>query len=93
MPNQCTDSRLDCGYKEFCSPAGECYEAGGRYCQDCEDDADCGPGNYCLGGYCGVACEDDTDCPGGFDCYPITDSLTGNIVGHQCWTACWLFEE
>jgi hypothetical protein len=92
MASECTNSRLDCGYKEFCSPAGECYEAGGRYCQDCEDDADCGVGNYCLSGYCGVACEDDTDCPGGFDCYGITDSLTGNITGHACYTACWLFD-
>ena len=32
----CTDSRLDCGYKEFCNEfSGECYDAGGYFCKEC----------------------------------------------------------
>lgn len=90
---ECTDTKLDCGFGEFCSLAGDCYEAAGYYCQDCEDDGDCGGnGNICYGGYCGVTCEFDRDCPNGFDCLPFSD-LSGNILFHQCWTACWLFED
>lgn len=93
-PGACTDTKLDCGFGEFCSPAGECYEAGGYFCEPCGDDGDCGGGgNMCLnGGYCGVTCESDNDCPGGFDCLPVQD-YNGNIVANQCFTYCWLYEE
>lgn len=87
----CTDSRLDCSFGEFCAPSGECYEAGGYFCMDCEDDGDCGGnGNICYGGYCSPTCEDDTDCPNGFECYPWEDSA-GNVVSHQCYTDCGLY--
>ena len=91
-PAQCTDTRIDCGFQEFCSPAGECYTAAGYYCADCEDDGDCGGGgNVCYGGYCAVACATNTDCPQGFNCFAFTDN-SGNVVSHQCYTACWLYE-
>jgi hypothetical protein len=90
----CTDTRLDCGFGEFCSPAGECYDAGGYFCAPCEENGDCGGnGNMCLnGGYCGVTCEGDSDCPGGFDCVPVSD-FNGNVVSNQCFTYCWLYED
>lgn len=90
---ECSDTRIDCDFGEFCSPAGECYQAAGYYCRDCENDEDCGGnGNYCLSGYCGVACVADSDCPSGYDCLPLSD-VNGNIISYQCWTYCWLYEE
>jgi len=88
---ECSDTRTDCGFGEFCSPSGDCYEAGGNYCKPCEADGDCGAGNYCLAGYCGVACDNDLDCPAGYDCLPLGD-VSGNIITYQCWTSCWLYE-
>lgn len=92
-PAECNDSRIDCDFGEFCSPAGECYTATGYYCKDCEQDEDCGgAGNYCLGsGYCGVQCEQDSDCPAGYDCLPLQD-VSGNVIAYQCYTYCWLYE-
>ena len=90
----CEDTRRDCGFKEFCNAvSGECYEAGGYYCQPCNDDFDCGGnGNYCTGyGYCGVTCESDADCPSGFNCYPFSD-INGNVQFYQCFTYCQLYE-
>lgn len=92
---ECADTRTDCGFGEFCSPAGECYDAGGYYCRPCQDDGDCGgldAGNYCISGYCGVECQTSGDCPAGYDCLPFQDG-NGNIITHQCWTYCWLYEE
>ncbi len=93
-PAECTDSRLDCSFNEFCSPSGECYDAGGYYCHDCDVDEDCGGnGNMCLsGGYCGVTCTYDSDCPDGYDCAGVQD-ISGNIIAYQCYTSCWLYEE
>jgi hypothetical protein len=91
----CTDTHLDCGFGEFCSPAGECYDANGYYCAPCSDDGDCGgseSGNYCLSGYCGVECVDDHDCPGGYDCLPVQD-YNGNVIAHNCYTRCYLYDE
>ncbi|MCB9764407.1 MAG: hypothetical protein H6739_31830 [Alphaproteobacteria bacterium] len=95
----CRDTRLDCGFKEFCNEAnGECYEAGGYYCKPCTSDESCGGnGNLCLrfgGGYeyCGVTCSTDDDCPAGLGCYPIGDR-TGQIISFQCYTYCWLYED
>ena len=89
---ECTDSKLDCGFGEFCSMTGDCYDAGGYFCQDCEDDPDCGGnGNRCLWGYCGVQCDSDRDCPGGYDCLALSDG-TGNIIDHQCYATCYLME-
>jgi hypothetical protein len=90
---ECVDTHLDCGFKEFCSPAGECYEASGYYCTECGDDGDCGGnGNLCVGGYCAVSCETDAECPGGFDCATLYD-FNGNPVGNGCYTRCYLSEE
>ena len=91
---ECTNAKTDCGFGQFCSPTGECYDAGGYYCRPCQDDGDCGGGgNYCLTGYgyCGVECATDSDCPGGYDCLPLSD-VSGNVVTHQCFAACWLQE-
>ena len=95
----CRDTRLDCGFQEFCNSAnGDCYEAGGYYCKECGNDDDCGGnGNLCLyfGGsfrYCGVTCNTDDDCPAGFGCYPVGDR-TGNIEATLCYTYCWLYED
>lgn len=92
-PGECADTRTDCGFGEFCSPSGDCFEASGYYCRPCEYDTDCGAdGNYCISGYCGVECDSDTDCPSGYDCLPFQDG-SGNIITHQCWTYCWLYED
>lgn len=91
----CTDTRLDCGYKEFCNEfSGECYDAGGYFCKECNDDYDCGGnGNLCTGsGYCGVSCDSNDDCPSGFNCFPFVD-MAGNVVDYQCYTYCWLYED
>ncbi len=93
----CRETSLDCDFKEFCDVAtGDCYEAAGYYCRECQDDADCGGnGNTCLGfgmygNYCGVTCETSLDCPATFDCVPISDS-SGNIISQQCLTYCWIY--
>ena len=88
----CTDTDTDCGFREFCNVAeGECYDAGDLYCRPCGDDSECGDGNICWAGHCGVDCTNN-DCPSGFDCYAIGDSA-GNTTGYQCLTYCWLFED
>ncbi|GDX82168.1 hypothetical protein LBMAG42_39790 [Deltaproteobacteria bacterium] len=85
---QCTDTHLDCGFNEFCSIQGDCYEAGGYFCRDCEDEGDCGGnGNKCFNGYCGVVCQTDSDCPGGFACIqPYEDTFV-------CYATCYLYED
>lgn len=89
--SECTDTRTDCAFNEFCGPTGDCYDAGGYYCQDCTVDADCGGGgNLCLCGYCWVPCTSDSDCPVGYDCTGLTD-VAGNVVVDMCVTSCWMF--
>ena len=89
----CTDTALDCGFREFCNLAtGECYDAGAQYCRPCTEDFECGDGNYCFWGYCGVDCSGDKECPGGFECYPVENS-EGQTVAYQCLTYCWLFDD
>ncbi len=86
---QCTDTHLDCGFGEFCSIQGDCYDAGGYYCADCEDDGDCGGAtsdNRCVYGQCGVICEDDRDCPGGFSCIQFWEDAA------VCYAPCHLQE-
>lgn len=97
--SDCRNSQLDCDYKEFCNTAtGDCYEASGYYCGACADDDDCGGnGNICLGwgshgDFCGVTCEVESDCPASFTCIQVSDA-TGNPVGAQCVTYCWLYED
>ena len=94
-PVGCTDTHADCGFKEFCNSAtGDCYDAGGTYCADCNDDNDCaGEDNYCTGyGYCGVSCTSEDDCPSGFMCAGFYDA-NGNVQYYQCFTYCWLYED
>lgn len=89
---ECTNSRTDCEFGQFCNVSGECYDASGYYCRSCTDDAECGGGgNVCYGDYCAVSCETDKDCPNGYDCLPFTD-INGNVVSYQCYTYCWLYE-
>lgn len=84
---ECTDTHIDCGFGQFCSINGDCYDAGGYFCADCEDEGDCGGnGNKCYGGYCGVKCDTDRDCPGGFSCFQIDE------VTHVCYAPCYLEE-
>ena len=93
VPSECQNTSTDCGYKEYCNSAtGDCYEAGGDFCKPCEpQDDECGSGNICWAGYCGVNCEGGRECPSGFECAPFVDDV-GNIVTYQCITYCWLFE-
>ena len=94
----CTNSQIDCDFKEFCNTGtGECIEASGYYCRDCEQDSDCGGnGNVCLHfgqerDFCGVTCEVESDCPSGFSCFDVTDE-EGRPT-RQCLTYCWLYIE
>ncbi len=93
----CTDTHIDCDFKEFCnSVTGDCTEASGIYCRECEVNNDCGGnGNVCMHwglqrDFCGVSCEQDADCPSGFTCTDWNDTETGQIV-RQCATYCWLY--
>jgi len=93
IAEQCTDTQVDCGFKQFCNTAtGECYDAGGQYCKFCNEDAECGDGNVCYAHYCGVDCSGGQECPEGFECIPFQDT-SGNIVTYQCFTYCWLYED
>ncbi len=93
----CRSTVLDCSMGEFCDPiTGECFEATGAYCRECDDENDCGTGNMCLSigsptgqTYCGVDCSSGQECPRGYSCGAVQD-ISGNIVGYQCITACWL---
>jgi hypothetical protein len=93
VEDECVETAVDCGYREFCNAGtGDCYDAGDLYCRPCDEDYECGDGNYCLAGYCGVDCAGGRECPAGFECYPFSDQF-GNIVTYQCFTYCWLFED
>lgn len=89
----CIESSVDCGYREFCNTAtGDCYDAGGDFCRPCEPEADdCASGNICWAGYCAVSCDGGHECPSGFQCATFVDE-TGNPVGNWCITYCWLYE-
>lgn len=93
----CRSTVLDCAMGEFCNPlTGECFEAVGDYCRECEHEDDCGAGNMCLSigysqTYCGVDCAMGQECPRGYECGRVQD-VAGNILGYQCITACWLLE-
>ncbi len=88
----CTETKVDCGYREFCNQGtGECYDAGDLYCKFCNEDAECGDGNLCLGHYCGVDCSGGKACPSGFECYPWLDN-SGQAYAFQCFTYCWLYD-
>lgn len=95
----CTDTHIDCGFKEFCNTAtGDCYDAGGVYCRPCDPRnrvQDCNGGdengaNECWNNYCTVDCSNGRECPSGFQCYPFSDR-SGNVVSFQCLTYCWLY--
>ncbi len=91
--DDCFDTHVDCGYREFCNAAtGDCFDAGEQYCRFCNEDEECGEGNLCLNHYCGVDCSGGRECPSGFECYPFGDDF-GNIVAYQCFTYCWLYED
>jgi hypothetical protein len=94
---RCTDSHIDCDFKEVCNiVTGDCVEASGIYCRDCELNSDCGGnGNVCMHwglqrDFCGVSCEVESDCPSGFTCIDWNDTETGQLV-RQCATYCWLY--
>ena len=93
----CTDSQIDCDFQQFCNAfSGECTDASGLYCRECEVNADCGGnGNVCMHwglqrDFCGVSCEVETDCPSGYTCTDWMDTET-NTVTRQCATYCWLY--
>lgn len=93
----CTDSHIDCDFKEYCNTStGDCTEASGLYCRECEVDSDCGGnGNVCMNwglqrDFCGVSCESESDCPSGFTCIDWQDS-NDEFLTRQCATYCWLY--
>lgn len=89
---RCEDTRVDCGFREFCDPtSGDCFDAGSQYCRPCTDNTDCGVGNVCFARGCGVDCALDP-CPNGFDCIPIVDNA-GQIQTYQCITYCWIYDD
>jgi len=89
----CADTQLDCAFREFCDPdSGECRDAGDLYCRECRSHSDCGEGNICWGGYCGVDCSQGQACPAGFECRRFTDD-DNQTVALQCSTFCWLYED
>jgi len=96
----CRSTELDCNVGEFCNAlTGECYDAGGMYCAECESREDCNGGNpdgpnWCLrmGGnsqtYCGVDCSQGQPCPRGYDCLRVI--TVGQVtVAYQCAAPCW----
>ncbi len=93
----CRSTTLDCAMGEFCDlVTGECHEATGAYCRECDDETDCGTGNMCLNigytqTYCGVDCSMGQECPRGYSCGAVID-IADNVVGYQCITACYLLE-
>jgi hypothetical protein len=92
----CRNTQLDCEFGTFCNNlTGECYDAGGAYCRQCESSADCGSANnVCLrlGGsnqtFCGVDCSGGQECPRGYSCARVR-SLGDVTVGFQCIASCW----
>lgn len=96
VEDACEDTKVDCGFKEFCNTAtGDCYDAGEQYCKPCTADTQCsedGESAFCYAGYCTVNCEGGKECPAGFECVPFGDQY-GNIVTYQCFTYCWLYED
>ncbi|MCB9669635.1 MAG: hypothetical protein H6734_09220 [Alphaproteobacteria bacterium] len=87
----CIDTQLDCGFREVCdTTTGTCYDAGEQYCRPCQQSVQCGEGNVCFQGYCGVDCND-SECPAGFDCLAFRNGQ-GQITSFQCVTYCWLYE-
>ena len=95
----CTDSHIDCDFKEFCNAVtGDCTEASGIYCKECVNNADCGGnGNVCMHwglerDFCGVTCETEDDCPSGFICIDWNDTESDQPV-RQCATYCWLYTD
>lgn len=94
VEDACTDTKVDCGFREFCNLAtGDCYDAGEKYCRKCDDNADCDDGNLCLNQACGVDCSGGQECPSGFECYPFSGDGSGEITHYQCFTYCWLYED
>ena len=95
----CRTTQLDCQVGQFCnSLSGQCYEAGGYYCQQCESKFDCNGGvdgpNWCLrmGGstqtYCGVDCSAGQQCPRAYSCGRVR--TVGDVtVAYQCVAPCW----
>lgn len=92
----CTDSHIDCDFKEYCGSSGDCVEASGYFCRDCEVDSDCGGnGNVCMNwglerDFCGVSCDTEADCPSGFTCIDWQDG-NDEFLSRQCATYCWLY--
>jgi hypothetical protein len=65
-------------------------------CNSCQNDQECGDGNYCLpdpggGRTCGTSCSSDNDCPDGYWCNDVNDS-NGQRIGGACrpqnWGSC-----
>ena len=92
----CRSTTLDCSFGQFCNVlSGDCYDAGGYFCEPCVSPGDCGTAsNLCLrlgpygNTFCGVDCSAGQECPRGYECARIR--TTGNTtLGYQCIAACW----
>jgi hypothetical protein len=91
----CRSTALDCDIGEFCNTvSGQCVQAGGFYCSECETSFDCGSeNNWCIRmgtsqTYCGVDCSAGQECPRGYFCSRVRGA--GNVtVAYQCVAPCW----
>lgn len=85
----CTDTQIDCDYREFCTD-GVCVDAGAPYCAPCTEDRDCVLGAVCFADqWCGVDCAEGAQCPAGFDCLPLEHEGAERQI---CMAACWMME-
>jgi len=80
------------GCSSFDNTVCACTSAGIGYCAECETDADCPSGGFCIGddsnfdtgASCSVPCAANNTCPSPNDtCYEITDS-SDDVLGTGC---------
>jgi hypothetical protein len=93
VPRPC-EGTYACGYQEFCNrQTGQCFAAGGTYCQTCQQDSDCncGSGATCPPGphHCLEFQDSDGGSQGKFcmlgGCNPDGGMETGCPQAYVCW--------
>jgi hypothetical protein len=92
VPRPCTGT-FECAFQQFCNVgSGQCFAAGGTYCQSCQQDADCacGAGSTCPPGpnHCLEVQDADGGSRGKFcflgGCNPDGGMETGCPQGYRC---------